>query len=123
MPLQLISTLPGVVDHVVDGAGAKSHSNSLFKTLKYVNKERGGGWQKRASSSFDSVLKVDQLAPTHRSEKVGGYLGFLLNWPFGFQKTLTAKWIRIHSVTQKVFFLSGTCLFLTALHMLGHLYL
>lgn len=57
-----------------------------------MNKKKGGGifLAKRASSCFDSVLKVDQLAPTHRSEKVDGYLGFLLDWPFGFQKTMTS---------------------------------
>lgn len=47
MTLQMISTLPGVVDHVVDGAGAKSHSNSSFKTPKYVNKKKGGGVGKK----------------------------------------------------------------------------
>lgn len=70
-------------------------TNCLFKILKYVNqKKKGGGvrglWAKIAFCSFDSVLKVDQLAPNHRSEKVDGYLMFLLDWPFGFQKTMTS---------------------------------
>lgn len=99
-------------------------TNCLFKILKYVNQKKGGVrglWAKIAFCSFDSVLKVDQLAPNHRSEKVDGYLMFL-DWPFGFQKTMTSYGLGFTQWPKRCPFF-GTCLLLTALHMLGLFYL
>ena len=40
----------------------------------------------KSTASFDSVLKMDQLAQNNRSD---GCLGFLVDWPFGFPGTMT----------------------------------
>ena len=55
----------------------------MLMQIKWVGGILGA---KTAFSSFDSVLKGDQLAQNNRSEKFDGCLGFLVDWPFGFQK-------------------------------------
>lgn len=58
--------------------------------LTQIKGEGGRLGAKRAFSSFDSVLKVDQPAQSDRSEKFDGYLGFLVDQPLGLQKTMTS---------------------------------
>lgn len=60
------------------------------KKNKKIERDRVHFLAKTAFPSFDLILKVDQLAPNHKSEKTDGHLEFPLNWPFGFQETMTS---------------------------------
>lgn len=103
-------------------------TNCLFKILKYVNQKKKGGGSEGAlgKNSFLFFWFSIKSGPTCPKPQVWeswwvSYVSSRL--ALWVPKDHDKLWLGIHSVTQKVSFLFGTCLLLTALHMLGLFYL
>lgn len=109
---------------LVDICGANSSSNCFLKILKYIHQKKRGVifWEKIAFAFFDSVLKLSQLAPNHRSEKSDRHPEIALDWPFRFQKTMTSYSLGF-SQRPKRCPLFDTCFLRTVLYMPGLLQL
>ena len=99
----------------------KATATGYLKFRNMLTKKRGGG--KKSFFFFWFSIKSGPTCPKPQVWE-GWWISWVSSWlALWFPKDHDDWWLRIHSTTQKVFFLFGTCLFLTVLHMPGHVYL